>query len=212
MPTCRGRTRTTLSDLSSRDDPDTALLAWMEREEILFRTLEKHLLGERLRALVQQGVDDPEPVIKLVQSALQRRKSRAGSALENHLEQVFTEHGVTYTRTGVTENRLKPDFIFPDIARYHDAGFPQAQLTMLAAKLTCKDRWRQILNEAARIPDKHLLTLEPGISENQTGEMQLERVQLVLPRGLHTSYTPAQQGWLMDVAGFVALARGRQTV
>jgi hypothetical protein len=182
----------------------------MEREEILFRTLEKHLLGERLRALVQQGADDPEPVIKLVQSALQRRKSRAGSALENHLEQVFTEHGVTYTRTGVTENRLKPDFIFPGIGHYHDAGFSRERLTMLAAKSTCKDRWRQILNEAARIPDKHLLTLEPGISENQTGEMKLERVRLVLPRGLHASYTPAQQGWLMDVAGFVA--RARQTV
>ncbi len=202
--------RGTIRDLTSRDDPDAALVAWMEREEILFRTLEKHLLGEKLRSLTQAGVEDTEPFIKLIQSALQRRKSRAGSALENHLEQVFTDHGVTYTRTGVTENNLKPDFIFPGIGQYHNATFPQTRLTMLASKSTCKDRWRQILNEAARIPDKHLLTLEPSISENQTKEMKDERVQLILPRGLHPTYTTAQQAWLMDIAEFTELALQRQ--
>ncbi|EFB0088434.1 restriction endonuclease [Salmonella enterica] len=204
--------RSTVRDLSSNDDPDVALFVWMEREEILFRTLEKYLLGEKLRSLTQAGVEDTEPFIKLVQSALQRRKSRAGSALENHLEQVFTDHGVTYTRTGVTENNLKPDFIFPGISHYHDSEFPHARLTMLASKSTCKDRWRQILNEAARIPNKHLLTLEPSISENQTNEMKSEQVQLVIPQGLHSSYTLAQQTWLMNIAGFIDLTRHRQTV
>lgn len=202
--------RSTVRDLSSRDGPDAALVSWMEREEILFRTLEKHLLGDQLRDLTRAGIEDTEPFIKLVQSALQRRKSRAGSALENHLEQIFTDHGVTYTRTGVTENKLKPDFIFPGITHYHDAAFPQTRLTMLASKSTCKDRWRQILNEAARIPNKHLLTLEPSISENQTNEMKAEMVQLVLPRGLHSTYTPNQQAWLMDVSTFTELAQLRQ--
>ncbi|AYU97907.1 type II restriction endonuclease [Enterobacter asburiae] len=204
--------RSTVRDLSSKDDPDVALFVWMEREEILFRTLEKYLLGEKLRSLTQAGIEDTEPFIKLVQSALQRRKSRAGSALENHLEQVFTDHGVTYTRTGVTENNLKPDFIFPGISHYHDSEFSHARLTMLASKSTCKDRWRQILNEAARIPNKHLLTLEPSISENQTNEMKSEQVQLVIPQGLHSSYTMAQQTWLMNIAGFIDLTRHRQTV
>ena len=57
---------------------------------------------------------------------------------------------------------------------------------------------------------KHLLTLEPSISENQTDEMKAELVQLVLPRGLHSTYTPTQQAWLMDVAAFTGLARQRQ--
>jgi len=202
--------RSTMNDLTAHDNPDNALVAWMEREEILFRTLEKHLLGEKLRSLTKAGVDDTEPFIKLIQSTLQRRKSRAGSALENHLEQVFSDHGVTYTRTGITEKNLRPDFIFPKISDYHDAAFPQTRLTMLASKSTCKDRWRQILNEAARIPNKHLLTLEPSISENQTEEMKAERVQLVLPHGLHPTYTTAQQGWLMSVAEFIHLAHARQ--
>ncbi|MFN3592170.1 MAG: type II restriction endonuclease [Thermaurantiacus sp.] len=202
--------RSKIPDVSSRDDPDAALVSWMEWEEILFRTLEKHLLGKELRNLINSGIEDIEPFIRLVQGALQRRKSRAGSALENHLEQVFTDHGVTYTRSGVTENKLKPDFIFPGISDYHNADFPQERLTMLAAKSTCKDRWRQILNEAARIPVKHLLTLEPSISENQTKEMKENGVQLVLPRSLHQTYTEAQQGWLMDVKSFIKLVKKRQ--
>jgi hypothetical protein len=40
--------RSTLPDVDPLPDPDGALMAWMEREEILFRTLEKHLLAERL--------------------------------------------------------------------------------------------------------------------------------------------------------------------
>lgn len=204
--------RSTLPDLTAKDDPDIALVAWMEREEILFRTLEKHLVGEKLRGLVQDGVEDPEPFIHLVQSTLQRRKSRAGSALENHLEQIFRDQviEIKYSRGAMTENRLKPDFIFPDIFCYHDPLFPAGYLTMLAAKSTCKDRWRQILNEAARIPVKHLLTLEPSISENQTSEMQAEKVRLVIPRGLHPTYTPAQQEWLVDVSSFVGMLRSRQ--
>jgi hypothetical protein len=56
---------------------------------------------------------------------------------------------------------------------------------MLAAKTTCKDRWRQILNEADRIPAKHLLTLQEGVSEGQFREMNDAGVRLVVPRALH---------------------------
>jgi hypothetical protein len=81
---------------------------------------------------------------------------------------------------------------------------------MLGVKSTCKDRWRQVLAEADRITDKHLLTLEPSISTNQTDEMQQRRLQLVLPRGLHETFTKTQQGWLMPVSDLVALVRDRQ--
>lgn len=83
---------------------------------------------------------------------------------------------------------------------------------MLGVKSTCKDRWRQVLAEADRIDDKHLLTLETAISTHQTDEMAAKHLQLVLPRGLHQTYTPAQQVWLMDMAAFTDLVRSRQTV
>ena len=81
---------------------------------------------------------------------------------------------------------------------------------MLGVKSTCKDRWRQVLAEADRINHKHLLTLETSISGHQTDEMQAKNLQLVLPRGLHETYTPVQQAWLMDISSFTALVRERQ--
>ena len=73
---------------------------------------------------------------------------------------------------------------------------------MPGVKSTCKDRWRQVLAEADRITNKHLLTLETAISTNQTDEMQAKNLQLVLPCSLHNTYTSAQQAWLMDIAAF----------
>ncbi len=202
--------RSTLMEIDASVTPDEAVVAWMDREEILFRTLEKHLLSEQMSTLFQGDAFDPDPVMKIAQSAFQRRKSRAGNALENHLEAVFKSHKMTYSRTAVTERKLKPDFIFPDIERYRDQSFPRARLTMLASKTTSKDRWRQILNEAARIPVKHLITLEPSISENQTTEMQSEQVQLVIPAPLHDTYTVMQRAWILDISDFIELAKARQ--
>lgn len=188
-------------DLDPRDDPDATLLAWMDREELLFRTLERHVIGERLRTGF--GDDDIDGFISFSLSVQNRRKSRVGAALENHLELVFTKHGVRHDRTKVTENKSKPDFIFPGIAEYADQKFPPERLTMLGVKTTCKDRWRQVLAEADRIPEKHLLTMEPGISINQTDEMRAKGLQLVLPKGVHASYSDGQRAWLMDLASFI---------
>ena len=41
---------------------------------------------------------------------------------------------------------------------------------------------------ANRIKEKHLLTLQEGISENQFAEMREEGIKLVVPDGLHHSY------------------------
>jgi hypothetical protein len=139
-----------------------------------------------------------------------RRKSRVGLALENHLELLFVGNGLRYVRTAVSENKAKPDFLFPGVTEYLDPAYDSLKLTMLGVKSTCKDRWRQVLAEADRIDDKHLLTLEAAISTHQTDEMASKRLQLVLPRGLHQTYTPAQQAWLMDMATFTDLVRSRQ--
>ena len=201
--------RSTCNGISSLDDPDGVLVKWMKREEILFRTLERHLLSIKLNEISSKELYT-DNVIGIVQSALQRRKSRAGKAMENHLETIFLEHKLKYTRTGVTEGKLKPDFIFPGIEEYHDLSFPHSFLTMLAAKQTCKDRWRQILNEAKRIPQKHLVTSEAGISVDQTSEMKAERVQLVVPKESHGSYTESQRSWIMSLGDFLVHVKNLQ--
>jgi hypothetical protein len=93
---------------------------------------------------------------------------------------------------------------------YGDLSYDAGLLTMLGVKTTCKDRWRQVLAEARRIERKHLLTLETAISGNQTDQMRENRLQLVVPRSLHGTYTAAQQQSLLDVSGFTAVIRERE--
>jgi len=198
--------RSTLPDVDSRDDPDSVLMAWMEREESLFRTLEDCLVKKR----IQHGFSTTDEFIQFSLSVHNRRKSRVGFALENHFECLLTDRGLRYTRAPVTENKSKPDFIFPGIEEYKNSDFPTKCLTMLGAKSTCKDRWRQVLAEADRIQHKHLLTLEGAISISQTEEMQQRNLQLVVPRAIHHSYKTIQQKWLMSVADFLMLVDVRQ--
>lgn len=198
--------RETLRDIDAKDNPDEVLVQWLEREEVLFRTLEKHLIQKQL----DKGFADVDEFISYSLSVQNRRKSRVGQSLENHFEMILRGRNIRYDRTKVTENRSKPDFIFPGIKEYHDEKFAASLLTMLGAKSTCKDRWRQVLAEADRIEHKHLLTLEAAISVHQTDEMASKNLQLVVPSSIHKTYTGQQQEWLMDVNAFTELLAQRQ--
>lgn len=202
--------RQTLRDVSPLDDPDAALFAWMEREELLFRRLERHIIAEQLSVVADNRNALVEGVLSLSMQLHQRRRSRAGRALENHFETIVEAHDLQYARGAETENRNKPDFLFPGTAEYADLAFPADRLTMLGVKFTLKDRWRQVLAEANRIPEKHLLTFEPGISAHQTEQIAASRLQLVIPRAIHSTFTPAQQAGLIDVRDFLRLVRERQ--
>lgn len=199
--------RSTLTDVHPGDNPDIVLMKWVEREEILFRTFEKHLISERLSKGFENDVDG---FFRFSLSAQNRRKSRAGQALENHVEQLFLCRNIKYDRTKATENNAKPDFIFPSIEAYHNTGFNTELLTMLGVKSTCKDRWRQVLSEADRIKDKHLLTFEAAISINQTREMEYNHLQLIVPETIHNTYSDEQQKWLMNVTDFIEMLLFRQ--
>ena len=199
--------RSTLTDIDAHGDPDAAIMAWMEREEILFRTLEKHLLADRLS---RGFANDSEGFLQFSLSVLNRRKSRVGLALENHLEVVLMHNEIGYDRAAQTEGKARPDFLFPGGKEYRNASFESHLLTMLGVKSTCKDRWRQVLTEAARIDTIHLLTLETAISQDQTRQMQQHRLQLVVPRKLQPTYFAEQITVLMDLGSFIQLVRDRQ--
>ena len=91
---------------------------------------------------------------------------------------------IQYTAQAITEENKRPDFLFPSEEAYHDMTFSIEKLCSLAAKTTCKDRWRQVLNEADRFKDrtKYLCTMQQGISAAQMDEMQAEQVVLVVPK------------------------------
>ncbi len=194
--------------MDAAEDPDKVLLAWMDQEEVCFRTMERFLLEERL----EEGFgNDVDAFIQYSLSVQNRRKSRVGHAFEHHLSRVFIENDISFTRGAQTENRSKPDFVFPGISAYWDEQFPEQRLTMLGAKTTCKDRWRQILSEAKRISEKHLITLEPSISETQTTEMRANAVRLVIPSEIQSSYLESQRSELLSVSLFIEHLRETQS-
>lgn len=192
---------TMANQINAADQPDFALEEWMKQEERLFRTLEREIVGARIK----KGFDSVESFIAFSLSVQNRRKSRVGHALENHLEAVFKTSNVRYQRGAKTEGNAKPDFLFPGAKEYHDPEVSTAPLKMLAAKSTCKDRWRQILTEAIRIPKKHLFTLETAISDSQTSEMATHSVQLVVPPSVAKTFTPQQQRSLISLTDFVRM-------
>lgn len=169
--------------------------------------MERHIVSKHLQKHASGWSNDVDSFIKFSLSVQNRRKSRAGHALENHLEWLFRKNKFQFERGARTEKRSKPDFLFPGSEAYQSEKFPASHLHMLGVKTSCKDRWRQILNEAQRISPKHLLTLQPGISEHQLTEMNDAEVQLVIPAALQQFFP---QGNSENLYSFIEFIRGQQ--
>ena len=159
--------------------------------------------------MITRGFSTVEDFIATANQVLNRRKSRAGKSLEHHLAAIFDGNNITYQSQAVTEGNKKPDFLFPSQAAYHDAAFPTDKLISLAAKTTCKDRWRQVINEADRLRgrNKFLCTLQQGISAAQMDEMDSERVILVVPKPYIQTYPKDRQDRIWTVGKFVQFVR-----
>lgn len=197
--------RRNVPDVRAEEDPDYALVTWLYWEKILFQKLDDRIVGKRLIAgFVDKDKPDISGFYEYSKSAINRKKSRMGYSLEHHIEAVFQACNVTYARGAITEDSHKPDFLFPTAKAYRlapDSG--HSCLTMLGVKSSCRDRWRQILTEADKIPRKHLFTLESRISESQTNQMKNSNLQLVVPQSIRKDYEDRQQTWLWSLAEFI---------
>lgn len=182
-------------------NPDQLLINWTKLEYRLFRAIEH----DRYGADISAGFKSVDDFIVLANRVLNRRKSRAGKSLEHHLAAIFDGNKIQYTEQGITEGNKRPDFIFPSIEDYHNMMFSIENLCTLAAKTTCKDRWRQVLNEADRLRDqnKYLCTLQQGISSSQMDEMQEEKVILVVPKPYISTYPKGKQNRIWTIHKFV---------
>lgn len=188
-------------------DPDRRLLRRRECEFEIFRSVEQAI--ELPHIIV--GFTNVDGFVARAQTILQRRKARSGRSLELHAREIFIEERLVenthFAHQPVSEGGKTPDFLFPSVTAYHDMTFPADRLRMLAVKTTCRDRWRQILNEANRIPAKHLLTLQEGVSETQFAEMTQAGVQLVVPAGLTDKFPKTVQPHLQTLESFIGDVR-----
>lgn len=184
-----------------RTNPDKKIIDWTNMEYTLFRTLEYARYGE----IITKGFTSVDEFVKVANMVLNRRKSRAGKSLEHHLAAIFDGNQIKYSAQAVTERNKKPDFIFPSVEAYHNDSIDVKNIISLAAKTTCKDRWRQVLNEADRLREqpKYLCTLQQGVSGAQMDEMQAENVILVVPKPYIKTYPSDRQDRIWTVARFV---------
>lgn len=183
--------------------PDQELLNWNKTEYLLFQRIEENQYGDTIR----RGFSSMQEFIDVANSVLNRRKSRAGKSLEFHLEAIFKGNNLCFETQVITEERKRPDFIFPSGNAYHDKFYPTDKLIVLGAKTTCKDRWRQIITEANRVDVKYLCTLQQGISPQQLHEMKSERVVLVVPQPYIQTYPKEYRKDILSLANFIKLVK-----
>ena len=160
---------------------------------------------------IRQGFESIDAFVTRAQSILQRRKVRSGRSLELQARQIFREEGLKEGRhfaySVESDPGRKPDFLFPSQVQYRDSSFPSEKLRMLAVKTTVKDRWRQVLEEADRIPTKHLLTLQEGVSVNQFRQMGERGVRLVVPESHINRFADEIRAELTTFGGFIEEVR-----
>lgn len=177
---------------------DEALTASMDAEYKLFKFAERQICQSEI-IRVFRDVDD---FLHTASSIMNRRKSRAGRALENHVEQALIEAQIPHKMRPSIDG--KPDIVIPNEAAYYDNEYLLDKLFIVGVKTTCKDRWRQVLNEGKRVPEKYILTIQPGISTNQLNEMHRANVTLVVPKKLHKDYPKDRHITLLSVDEFIA--------
>jgi type II restriction enzyme len=178
---------------------DKQLIRMVKEEFRLFKMLERKIFLPEVQSRMYVSVDDfTEDAKKITQA----RKARAGRALENHVEYLFTQAGIPFEMRRIVDE-TRPDVIIPGKAAYDDPHYPLHKLLMIGIKTTCKDRWRQVTKEAPRIAVKHILTLQEGISSKQLTEMEQANVTLIVPKSLHKKY-PKQRGiTMLDLESFI---------
>lgn len=186
--------------------PDVRLLRRRKCEYEVFRSIEEIVSLPR----ILEGFATVDIFADFANRFTNRRRSRAGASLGLQTSMVFDEEALPHSYDAVSEGNKRPDFLFPSAQAYHEAS-NDAGLTMLAAKTTCKDRWRQILNEADKIPVKHLLTLQEGVSIKQHQEMEEAGVVLVVPADLHDYYPEPIKPKLLSLTAFIGQTRAKCT-
>ena len=189
-------------------NPDKGLLGWIDTEFQLFKAIENNRYSTR----IQTPFASVEELVETANTILNRRKSRAGKSLEHHLEEIFNTFDLEHSSQAVTEMNKKPDFLFPGSEAYANPQFDEKKLVVLASKTTCKDRWRQILNEADRVRTKHLFTLQQGISSNQLAEMYRSDVCLVVPKPYITSFPEEYRPRILTLNDFVGHVMEKQSM
>jgi EcoRII C terminal/Restriction endonuclease EcoRII, N-terminal len=190
-------------------EADEALVQAYQTEYQLFQSVERQVCQNEVSGRLFTNIDD---FIQTAASIMNRRKARAGRSFENHVEYLLTHAKVPHKMRPALGADGRPDIVIPDERAYFDKSFPLDKLFVVGLKTTCKDRWRQVLNEGLRVPAKHILTLQPGITSAQLAEMHAAQISLVVPKSLHKSFPKDRTINLLSVESFIQTVKQQLNV
>jgi hypothetical protein len=183
-------------------NPDRTLMRCCESEYNLFRKAERRLCQSEVNRLFK----DIDEFIATAGRITNRRKSRAGRSLENHVDYLLTRARIDHQMRPRNIDG-KPDIVIPSSDAYLNPHYPVNRLFVVGVKTTCKDRWRQVTREARRVPQKHILTIQQAISTPQLREMHEDHVTLIVPQAFHRNYRPPRTMRILNVEMFIENVR-----
>lgn len=142
----------------------------------------KMTVERALRALIT----DFPLIDKVLLSAAQQRKSRAGKSFELHIARLLRDGGIPHEEQKVLESKKRPDFVLPSYRMYADNDRTHEQALVLSAKTTLRERWKQVHLEIKNC-DLYLATVDENIAASAIVEMGEAGIRLVVPESLKTS-------------------------
>jgi type II restriction enzyme len=181
---------------------DDQLMTLIESEYKLFKLAEQKLC----KPDISRRFESVDEFIEVASTIMNRRKTRAGRSLENHVAYLLKQAKIPFDLRPSIDGKVQPDILIPGKKQYIDPAYPANKLYVIGIKRTCKDRWRQVLSEAKRIPTKHILTVQPAISVAQLEEMHEKHVNLIVPKRIQTNY-PSSAITMLDFVTFVDSVR-----
>jgi hypothetical protein len=123
---------------------------------------------------------------KIMLSAAQQRKSRAGYSFEHHIETLLVDGGIPHEVQVIIESKKRPDFVLPSFAVYNKKNRPHGHALVLSAKTTLRERWKQVTGEIKNC-DLYLATVDENIAANTIEDMGTCGITLVVPESLKDS-------------------------
>ena len=138
------------------------------------------------RDMVRRLVNGITDIDRIMLSASQQRKSRAGYSFEHHIEAMLEAGSVPFSKQVVIEAKKRPDFVLPSARRLGAPAASPAAAIILSAKTTLRERWKQVQREMVA-GDLFLATVDDSIAANAIEDMASLGIVLVVPESLKAS-------------------------
>lgn len=139
-----------------------------------------------MKGVVRRLVDATGAVDRLMLSASQQRKSRAGYSFEHHIEAMLEAGSIPFAKQVVMDAKKRPDFVLPSLVHLKKPYLGAQRGLILSAKTTLRERWKQVQREMGG-SDLFLATVDESIAANAIEDMASIGIHLVVPENLKKS-------------------------